>query len=1151
MEYSNARVSLAAQSTMDNGSNVTSSSVLSRKEDVSVALKQKLERVLHDERFMDDRKLRGLVLSSQRGLDLHDLEKNLSVTQPCTTNTIGLPDNVRRDRQRLRGRIWKELLGVSKKKGNDALLLFLSNEKLDEPNQRVINSDVCRTRADLSMFKSAESCWEMECLLTFYCKSKALKYKQGLNEVLAPFLFLRDPQGFGIVDVYNCFHAFMTRYLPFMFQDEEFISLQYTFHLFNHLMLYHDPTLACFLADSKATPELYVTPWFLTLFASKTNIDLLLCIWDYYISQDDPYFYCFLSLALLLYHRDNLFDVEVSHLPETLSRLHFSDLGQFQEVWSLAKQLKAETPISFAHRMADSRGNKTIVNQKLQVLETDQAFMLLPTEVLRHSYGLHSSTGRFSAEADSAYVCDVARRSSVSNEPDSNAAKAAGTGVGDNRNTERTFDSHSQSGHVNVTYVPRCWKLLLFDIRPIREFAAGRLPPAIHLDITSNWLTSVLQLVGTDKDTESRREDVDCSRKLDADSSHGRQPESVFEDCTSLIGHDSVTSDRGTSNSVHLLSPSDSRSPTAELLTSGNSDTVDDFVAENRRQYTLENPDARTVESVVSHGKSDVLRNEGHGGTKQQQVSQTVIGSSTAASEKGRKVNRSVRDHQVCIMTSNDSTMDEALYAYLVLTRDINLKFVSIASGGYASVHCLAMNSGLELVDHYVKSDCVVCEPPPISRASLLWSKCPASPWLPGFHNVPSFSAPAVLSSTPAISDDPGPDKRPGTDAELRGDGVSSTEATTAVEGQNSVLPFSTIISAFNRKFRAGAVPVDQAMRGGTDDRVDDFAYNITTTAGNRFATLRSNSEEGRAGGRCDGDADFIAVVDWDYLQERLVESTIQSPTGGKYNPDHITRETGTLHSLFTFECFIERLVCASNYDASALDRVMSGYLSQDCCGRMMPTVDRLTSLDKNGPGDSCSTDQVASLRFEGLKSGSAVELRAAYNPDANRCMLLFNNEQMWLVSWPQAKNDSDTRGDVAETSEEAGVCGQSHKAECGDVGKCRTREDVSRCCRIYALHDLRRIVKITSKKSDPKLLNLYFSVADCSSSICPDRTNTQDTGDLHGDMMVATVDSVSLNKESNDRVKILPLMTLRFEDKSVAQDCIDRVRGLYRELLS
>lgn len=55
----------------------------------------------------------------------------------------------------------------------------------DLENQRVIRADAERTRGTESLDKDI-----IEMVLTKYCKNNNIKYKQGLNEVLAPFMYM-------------------------------------------------------------------------------------------------------------------------------------------------------------------------------------------------------------------------------------------------------------------------------------------------------------------------------------------------------------------------------------------------------------------------------------------------------------------------------------------------------------------------------------------------------------------------------------------------------------------------------------------------------------------------------------------------------------------------------------------------------------------------------------------------------------------------------------------------------------------------------------------------------------------------------------------------------------------------------------------------
>ena len=55
--------------------------------------------------------------------------------------------------------------------------------------KRVIKIDALRTRNTIFDEGNKEY---LVLLLTFYCKRKGISYKQGLNEVLAPFVYFRN-----------------------------------------------------------------------------------------------------------------------------------------------------------------------------------------------------------------------------------------------------------------------------------------------------------------------------------------------------------------------------------------------------------------------------------------------------------------------------------------------------------------------------------------------------------------------------------------------------------------------------------------------------------------------------------------------------------------------------------------------------------------------------------------------------------------------------------------------------------------------------------------------------------------------------------------------------------------------------------------------
>ena len=88
--------------------------------------------------------------------------------------------------------------------------------QLDLFNQRVVHSDVERTRNPNMSLSEKELA---ETLLTLYCKTEGVSYKQGMNEVLAPFIFLGRFELSALV-VYQMFHKFIKTYLGTTYTDE-------------------------------------------------------------------------------------------------------------------------------------------------------------------------------------------------------------------------------------------------------------------------------------------------------------------------------------------------------------------------------------------------------------------------------------------------------------------------------------------------------------------------------------------------------------------------------------------------------------------------------------------------------------------------------------------------------------------------------------------------------------------------------------------------------------------------------------------------------------------------------------------------------------------------------------------------------------------
>jgi hypothetical protein len=107
----------------------------------------------------------------------------------------------------------------------------------------------------------------LEKSLTLFCKRNGVLYKQGINEIMIPFLNWARCPSIKLTAVYNCFETFFKKFLLNLYFDEEFNSLELLFRLITIILKYHDPALARFLFENDISPELYSTAWFMTLFA--------------------------------------------------------------------------------------------------------------------------------------------------------------------------------------------------------------------------------------------------------------------------------------------------------------------------------------------------------------------------------------------------------------------------------------------------------------------------------------------------------------------------------------------------------------------------------------------------------------------------------------------------------------------------------------------------------------------------------------------------------------------------------------------------------------------------------------------------------------------------------------------------------------------
>ena len=211
---------------------------------------------------------------------------------------------------RCRGQVWKICLNVANR--GDAMTSWdgrhdpNTEEELRRDCTKLVNSIV---ESGSSAVTNKENAIENAmAVFTFYCKCRAVKYHStnGWVDILRPLLEL----GFDRGDLYNCFYAMQSRFIPRKDLSPQVSTAPY--HLLRLLLLYHDPELCNFLDTCKISTELFTKEWFLTLFSSHCSASVVSAIWDVYVQQADSFFVFFLALVILVNAKEQVRDKATS-----------------------------------------------------------------------------------------------------------------------------------------------------------------------------------------------------------------------------------------------------------------------------------------------------------------------------------------------------------------------------------------------------------------------------------------------------------------------------------------------------------------------------------------------------------------------------------------------------------------------------------------------------------------------------------------------------------------------------------------------------------------------------------------------------------------------------------------------------------------------
>ena len=219
--------------------------------------------------------------------------------------------------------------------------------KKDNPYQPVIVNDAKRTRVRESIlipnYKEI-----LENLLTFYCISKDIYYKQGLNEIYGPLLLMKYKlKNLKLSKIFLFGEVFIDKFLPNYYYESDFCALKSSLRLFFILLKYHEPSVYNILDKNEILPEMYATNWLITLMSGKMQLDILFLLWDYLLEIDDTLFIHYIFVSLLVLKREIIINCDKSLLPQLISNLTILEIDELKEIVETAKELRKKTPYSF------------------------------------------------------------------------------------------------------------------------------------------------------------------------------------------------------------------------------------------------------------------------------------------------------------------------------------------------------------------------------------------------------------------------------------------------------------------------------------------------------------------------------------------------------------------------------------------------------------------------------------------------------------------------------------------------------------------------------------------------------------------------------------------------------------------------------------
>ncbi|KAJ3065507.1 GTPase-activating protein [Podochytrium sp. JEL0797] len=205
----------------------------------------------------------------------------------------GIPDAIR-------GPMW---LAISQAKSEEMEATYRALLTRSSSHEKIIQRDLARTFPSHPHFKDPngpgqESLFNV--LKAYSLYDPEVGYCQGIAFITGPLLLnMPEEEAFCVLEKLMKHYNFRPLYTPTM------LGLQLRLFQYDHLLQERLPTLHAHLAQHDVTSSMYASPWFLTLFAYRFPLEIVLRIMDVVFSQGIETVFQF-AFALLQKNSDRL-----------------------------------------------------------------------------------------------------------------------------------------------------------------------------------------------------------------------------------------------------------------------------------------------------------------------------------------------------------------------------------------------------------------------------------------------------------------------------------------------------------------------------------------------------------------------------------------------------------------------------------------------------------------------------------------------------------------------------------------------------------------------------------------------------------------------------------------------------------------------------